>query len=196
MADAVAANDLNAAQNALRELEKTNAPASAKAIARELLDTIKASPKPTPGDVPASFTQLALGNAKPELAEVGWLEPAANRVPPNNVILSPLLDSGKPYATGLYAHAPSRYVFSLVGKWKKLSGVAGLHTLHQPYGSGVFLIKTDGHEAFHSAVIRGAAKAGYQVDLTGVKQLELIVDPADDGNHNDWGLWLDPMLSR
>jgi len=127
---------------------------------------------------------------------VGWLQPAANRVPPNSEVLSPLLDSGKPYATGLYAHAPSRYVFELGGRWKELSGEAGLHTLHQPYGSVAFIIKTDGHAVYRSAVIRGADKATYKIDLAGVKRVELIVDPTDDGNHNDWGLWLDPVLSR
>jgi hypothetical protein len=29
-----------------------------------------------------------------------------------------------------------------------------------------------------------------------VQTLELIVDDGGDGNGNDWGLWLDPTLTR
>jgi hypothetical protein len=196
VADAVARNQSAAARAGLQELEKSQAPELAKVIARKLVGTLEAGPKPEPADVPATTTQFALGDARAETANVGWLQPAANRVPPNDQVLSPLLDSGKLYATGLYAHAPSRYAFNLAGKWKGLSGEAGLHTLHQPYGSVAFVIKTDGHEVFRSAVIRGADKASYRIDLTGVTKLELIVDEADNGNYNDWGLWLEPILSR
>jgi hypothetical protein len=111
-------------------------------------------------------------------------------------VTSPLLDSGKVYATGLYAHAPSRYVFELGGKWKELTGEAGLHTLHQPFGSVIFIVKSDGHEVFRSGLIKGGQKAAYKVDVSDVKKLELIVDPGDEGQHNDWALWLEPVLSR
>lgn len=127
---------------------------------------------------------------------MGWLKPASNRIPSNSQITSPFLDSGELHATGLYAHAPSRYVFNLGGKWKELSGEAGLHTLQQPYGSVIFIIRGDGREIFRSATIRGAKKAAYKVKVEGVQKLELLADPAGNGNGNDWGLWLDPMLRR
>ena len=110
---------------------------------------------------------MPLGDARPELAEVGWLKPAANRIPLNDEIESPLLDSGKIYATGLFAHAPSRYVYNLGGKWKTLRGEAGLHTAFQPFAFGVvFVIKADGKEVFHSSVIRGSNHVRYDVDVT------------------------------
>lgn len=56
--------------------------------------------------------------------------------------------------------------------------------------------KTDGKEAFHSRVIRRANLARYQVDVTGVKVLELIVNSENARNAGTWGLWLDPTLSR
>jgi len=107
-----------------------------------------------------------------------------------------LLDSGEIHATGLYAHAPSRYVYDLGGKWKTLRGEAGLHAAQQPYGSVVFVIKADGKELFRSPIIRKSAKASYEVDMKGVKTLELVVEDGGNGNGNDWGLWLDPSLSR
>jgi hypothetical protein len=82
------------------------------------------------------------------------------------------------------------------GKNRK-SGEAGLHTAFQPYARGiVFVIKTDGKEVFHSAIIRGSKQASYEVDVTGVKTLELIVEKANAQNGGNWGLWLDPMLYR
>lgn len=196
VARAVAHNQRDAAGKALEALEKSNASELTKTIASKLVLTMDDSPKSTPADFPAQVTELALGDAKADSAEVGWMKPAANRIPENDQIESPLLDCGKIYATGLFAHAPSSYVFDLGGKWKRLSGEAGLHTQQQLYGTVVFIIKTDGREAYRSPVIHGAKTASYDIDLTGVKKLELIVDPTSDGNHNDWGLWLDPTLHR
>jgi hypothetical protein len=193
---AVTDNQPDAVRTALENLEKSPASDLTKTIGRTLVETLKSSPKPSPADIPAATSRFYLGNAQPKSAEVGWLQPMANRVPLDRGVDSPLLDSGKLYATGLYAHAPSKYVFDLDGKWRELSGEAGLHTVQQPYGSVIFIIKTDGREAFHSKIIRHAQKASYKINVAGVKTLELIVDPTSDGNGNDWGLWLDPILSR
>jgi hypothetical protein len=197
VADAVANNQLGAAQEALRKLEASKRPDLEKDIARKLVGTLKSEANLSPADTPAKIIQLPLGDGRPQTAEVGWLKPAANRIPPNGEIESPFLDSGRIYATGLYAHSPSRYVFKLGGKWKQLRGEAGLHTLHQPYAAGVvFVIKADGKEVCRSQVIRGATKASYDLDVTGVKALELIVEKAGSRNGGNWGLWLDPTLFR
>ena len=194
---AVVHDDAAAARAELLALEQGSAPESIKAVARKLVGTLRDEPKPIPASVPPEVTELALGDAQPQLAEVGWLRPAANRIPRNDIIGPPLLDSGKIYATGLWAHSPSRYVFDLGGKWKRLHGEAGLHTAIQPYTSGVvFVIKTDGWEVYRSLAIRGPTRPSYDVDLTGVKKLELIVENASDRSFHNWSLWLDPVLSR
>jgi hypothetical protein len=196
VAQAVADDHPDDVTNALRELEKSDASALAKLVGSKLAGTIDPTSRPSPAQASMTISRLALGDAQSQSAEVGWLNPAANRVPLDTGVRSPLLDSGKLYPTGLYAHAPSRYVFDLGGKWSELSGEAGLHTLQQPYGSVIFIIKADGREVFRSTRIEGAKHASYKINVTGVKQLELIVVPAADNNHNDWGLWLDPTLSR
>jgi hypothetical protein len=194
---AVVKNDAAAARKELLALEQGRAPELTKTVARKLVASLRDEPKPVPASVPPAVTELALGDAQPQTAEVGWWKPAANRIPANDQIGSPLLDSGKIYATGLWAHSPSRYVFDLGGKWKSLRGEAGLHTAMQPYAFGVvFVIKTDGREVFRSLAIRGPTKPSYTVDLTGVKTLELIVEKASERNGGNWGLWLDPVLSR
>jgi hypothetical protein len=194
--EAVARNQPDAARAALQAIQTSSAPELAKTIALKLVDTFVEKSKPNLSELPAEITRFALGDAQAASAEVGWLKPAANRVPTSDQITSPLLDSGKLFATGLYAHAPSRHVFDLGGKWKELSGEAGLHTLQQPHGSVVFIIKGDSRELFRSPTIRGGKQAAYKVDVAGVQKLELLVDPAGNGNGNDWGLWLDPILTR
>ena len=196
LANAVADNQAGKATEALRTLEDSEAPEQAKRISRKLAATLGTLPKPIPAMVPGSVSRLALGDAEPESAEVGWLAPAANRVPLESGISSPLLDSGRIYATGLYAHAPSKYVFNLDGKWNELSGTAGLHTARRADGSVIFIIKADDREVFRSDRIEAVKKASYKVNLAGVKTLQLIVEPAADNNSCDWALWLDPTLSR
>jgi hypothetical protein len=197
IAQAVAINEPAVAKTALAKLEKSDSSAEAKEIAGKLVATFQSDHGANPADAPSDLKKLPLGDARPQSAEVGWLKPAQNRVPTNDNVPSPLLDSGKIYATGLYAHSPSRYVFDLGGKWKTLRGEAGIHTHHQPNAAGVvFVVKTDGKEAFRSSVIRGSTKANYNIDVAGVKSLELIVEKATDRNGNNWALWLDPTLYR
>jgi hypothetical protein len=189
--------DVEAADKDLARIEQSNATELEKTVARKLATTLKDQSKPAPSDAPLDITKLPLGDARPQLAKVGWLKPAANRIPLNGQIESPLLDSGKIYATGLFAHAPSQYVFNLGGKWKTLRGEAGLHTAFQPYAFGVvFVIKTDGKEVLRSSVVRGTNQVHYDIDLSGVKTLELLVEKAYDQNGGNWGLWLDPTLFR
>jgi hypothetical protein len=195
MIKAVLQQDVAGARAELVKFNQSSATDLAKTVARNLEATLENKPKPAPADVPIDVARLPLGDARPARAEVGWLKPAANRIPPNGQIESPLLDSGKIYATGLFAHAPSRYVFDLGGKWQTLRGEAGLHTAFQFHAYGVvFVIKTDGREVYRSSIIRGSEHARYDVDVTGVKTLELLVEKANDQNGGNWGLWLDPTL--
>ena len=195
--DAILMEDLAAARSELAKVEQGNADELVKTVARKLVAVLANEPKPAPAEVPAAVPGFPLGDSRAESTAVGWLQPAANRIPLNEQVGSPLLDSGKIYATGLFAHAPSRYVYNLDGKWRTLHGEAGLHTAFQDMASGVvFVIKTDDHEVFRSDPIRGSAHTTYDIDLTGVKTLELIVEKAADSNAGNWALWLDPTLSR
>jgi NPCBM/NEW2 domain/Aspartyl protease len=190
-------DDVGAARRELAMVEHGRATELEKRVARNLEATLEDIAKPSPADVPPSVERMPLGDCRPELAEVGWLKPAANRIPLNGEIVSPLLDSGKIYATGLFAHSPSRYVYNLDGKWKTLRGEAGLHTAFQNLAYGVvFVIKTDGKEVFRSGVVRGSEHPLYDVDVTGVKTLELVAEKAQEQNGGDWGLWLEPTLFR
>jgi hypothetical protein len=197
VASAVASHETEAAHKALTNLEHGTAPELARIIGRKLAGTLDEKSRMSPAGIPGSVTTFALGDARAEHAEVGWLEPSANRVPTNAEVPSPLLDSGGLYATGLYAHSPSRYVFDLGRKWTRLRGEAGLHTHHQNRAFGVvFVIKADGKEVFRSQSVRDARRPHYDVEVRGVKTLELLVEKATERNGGNWGLWLEPTLFR
>ena len=57
-------------------------------------------------------------------------------------------------------------------------------------GSVVFQLVADGKTVFQSGVLRGSsATLPIKVDVSGVKQLALVVNDAGDGNHSDHADW-------
>ncbi len=94
---------------------------------------------------------------------------------------------------GIFAHAPSRIVFGLGGKWKNFSA---LGALQRGGNSVVFVVKGDGKELFRSPLIQGEDSAEVKLDVRGVKTLELISEDGGDGIGSDWSVWFEPKLSR
>src|SRR5207245_617812 len=80
---AVIQEDVAAARSEMIRIEQSSATELTKTVARKLVATMENKPKPAPADAPPEVANLPLGDARPELAEVGWLKPAANRIPLN-----------------------------------------------------------------------------------------------------------------
>lgn len=143
-------------------------------------------------DVPTERTSFPLSRIQPTEASVGWARPAYDHVPSEN----PLLRSGsRIYETGIYAHAEARHRYDLAGSgWKKLTGQCGLPI--QRGGSVVFVILVDGKEVYRSPKTQPGNTHSYEIDLEGATSLELVTEDAGDGKGSDWGLWLEPILTR
>ncbi|WP_175565069.1 NPCBM/NEW2 domain-containing protein, partial [Bacillus cereus] len=63
-------------------------------------------------------------------------------------------------------------------------------------GSVVFKVLLDGAEVFNSGTMYYNTPAKFvDVDLTGKKELKLVVDDAGNGNGNDHADWADAWLS-
>ncbi len=140
---------------------------------------------------PADVTSVPLSHVVPSLAQVGWDRPAYDHLPrPEAVIAS----GGELFETGIYAHAPALHRYDLAGRWKRVSGKCGLPP--QPGGSVVFVIRADGREVFRSATLKPGRTQAFDLDLVGVRELELATEDAGDGGHSDWGLWLGAALTR
>jgi hypothetical protein len=144
-----------------------------------------------PGEAPETTRQLSLSDAKPLVQSVGWGKPAADRLPEAPYILAA---GGKLFERGLYAHAPARHSFALEGKWARLAGACGIAEGHG--GKVAFVIKGDGNELWRSRMSEAGAVQRYDVPVSGVGELELLVEDGGDGTGGDWGLWLEPVLSR
>jgi hypothetical protein len=145
-------------------------------------------------DIPAETKAFPLSQITPAEAAVGWQKPAYDHLPREG---SPLLVSGgELFPTGIYAHAEARHIYQFPedSTWKTLTGKCGLPT--QRGGSVVFVIKTDGKEVFRSPTTEPGPTHPYDIDLSGVKQLELLTEDGGDGKGVDWGLWLAPMIGR
>jgi hypothetical protein len=143
-------------------------------------------------DVDPEVREIPLTSIAYESATVGWEKPAYNVVPGEPGM--PLESGEQFHETGIYAHADSRYVYNLSGQWKKLTSAYGLHRMCD--GSVVFSIKCDGRERFRSDVMQDYSEGLVEVDLSGVQQLELIVEDAGDGKWGDCGIWFSPKLTR
>jgi hypothetical protein len=179
----------DAAQAEVTRLEAAKADTWIVEAARVLSETTNAKPGPSPAL--AQGDRCSLPDAATEEASVGYGRPVANRLPEGN----PLLISGsRLFTRGLYAHAPARHVWDLGGKWARLAGSAGLAEGHD--GSVVFSIVADGRELWRSKLIKEGGAESYDISVKDTQQLELIVSDGGDGNRNDWGLWLEPMLTR
>lgn len=62
-------------------------------------------------------------------------------------------------------------------------------------GSVAFILKGDGKELYNSGVMRrGDAPRKVDIDLKGVRVLELLVDPTSDGASGDQALWIEPHI--
>lgn len=144
-----------------------------------------------PAEVPTDLKGMALSHIKPVAAKVGWGRPAYDHLPRTQALL---IAGGELFEYGIYAHAPASYRYDLTGGgWKRLTGKCGLPS---DQGSVVFVIRADGKEVLRTKKIESSRTQAFDVDLAGVRELELVTEDAGDGNRSDWGLWLGAELRR
>ncbi len=178
-----------AAKAELQKFEGTKPEPRMLEIARQLAATLDATKPATPAEVTGD--KLSLSTAATKEASVGYGRPVANRLPGDDALL---MVGSRLYSTGLYAHAPARHVWDLGGKWGRLAGKAGVADGHG--GTVVFSIVADGREIWHSRMMKEGDTATYDVPVKDAKVLELVVTDGGDGTRSDWGVWLEPTLTR
>ncbi|MBK1833310.1 NPCBM/NEW2 domain-containing protein [Roseibacillus ishigakijimensis] len=163
----------------------------ALAIAERLIKGLGGEKRLNPEEIEPARTELPLSDLRPAEAQVGYHRPTYDYLPTEGLLLT---SAGRLFRHGLYAHAPARHRYPLDSQWSSLQGSCGLADGMD--GSCQFIIKLDGKEVFQSAVLKAGKQANYQIDLTGGKELELIVTDGGDGPRADWGVWLEPTLQR
>lgn len=138
----------------------------------------------------ASVREVPLSAVRWASAEVGWDRPKYDYLDD----FTPL-ESGKQFhERGIYAHADSSYVYNLDGEWKRFTSGCGLQ--NEVQGSVVFVVKCDGEEKYRSKLLEDWTEERVDLDVTGVKKLELIVTDGGNGKWADCGIWFSPTLTR
>jgi len=114
---------------------------------------------------------------------------------------APLQAGGKTWLRGIGVHSPSKLTYALDGKWKSLRGSVAIDDqvlLLSARGAVHFRVLVDGEERWASGLVRGGdspVELG-QIDLSGARELSLVVDMADDHYVADRADWLRPLLVR
>jgi len=164
----------------------------ARSIAATILAArAAADTKAAPAAVPADVRSLPLSAARPAEARVGWLQPTYDHLPRREALL---ISAGRVFERGIYAHAASLHRYDLGGRWNRLTGACGLPV--SPGGSVVFVVRADGREIYRSDRLGPDRLADYDLDVEGVRTLELETTDGGDGKNSDWGVWFDPTLTR
>ena len=153
------------------------------------LTSAKAAPV-SPAAVPEEYKEFRLSNAQFDSEKVGW-----SRLTRGVFFTGSLLQlEGRGYANGICAHAPSSVTTTLDGKWRTLKFAYGLQD--GGTGSVVFVVKGDGKELFRSALVKDHVRRDAEIDVDGVKTLELITEDGGDDNRSDHSIWIEPKLTR
>ena len=134
--------------------------------------------------LPADTTSVSLTEVRWQSAEVGWESPAYSLQGSDTTW----------HSDSIYAHAPSRYVYDPAGGWTTLRTAYGL--ARGCPGSVVFVVRGDGRELFRSELITDPTEREAEVDVSGVQELELIVEDGGNGRTSDHGVWFGPHLER
>lgn len=131
-------------------------------------------------------------------ATAGWATVQKDKSTDGNPIS--LLGTTGPitYKKGIGTHAKSEVTYDISkATYKQFNSYVGID--QEPGGKGgsvVFKVLLDGVEVFNSGTMYYNTRAKFvDVDLTGKKELKLVVDDAGNGNGNDHADWGDAWLS-
>jgi beta-glucanase (GH16 family) len=106
----------------------------------------------------------------------------------------PLSLANQLYTSGLGVHAPSDVSFALAGDCTSFSADVGIDDEMKNAGAVSFQVWGDGALLSETGVLTGAdAVQSLAVDVTGVDQLRLVVDPGD-GNGSDHADWANAQV--
>ena len=125
------------------------------------------------------------------LSQCGYSRTKSNRSIDNN----PLRLSGVEYEHGIGTHPPGRFLIDLGGRGERFTALVGIDDEKKNGGSAEFIVKGDGRELFNSGIMRSSQKPKIvDVDVRGVKYLDLVVTVAGDGYGNDHTDWVNAKI--
>ena len=148
------------------------------------IQIVAASGQALPASAPTLWRPLRADQAAS--VTQGWRETQTD----HSITGGPLRIAGKVFEKGLGTHAPAEMVFKLEGGRKRFRAEVGVDDAGGQSGSVEFKVLLDGREAFNSGLIHfGDPAKPVALDLTGVRELRLVVTDGGNGvqgDHADW----------
>jgi len=136
-----------------------------------------------------SENNVLLQELKHAHAEQAWGEPKMGKSVENNAMRI----DGRVFEFGIGSHAASKLAWNLNGSYKKFHSYIGLDDESACGNGAIWVVKGDGKELYRSKVLTSHEIDSLNVDISGVKVLELETqDNGDkDCDHANWaGAWL------
>lgn len=117
--------------------------------------------------------------------------------PDRNVTGGPLRMAGRAYDKGVGVHAYNSLTYDLGGAFERFTATVGIDDSITSGGSVVFRVKGDHRLLHESKTLRGGhAPDSIAVDVSGVKELILECDIADELDLSDHANWANAILIR
>jgi hypothetical protein len=117
--------------------------------------------------------------------------------PDRNVTGGQLRCGGRLYQKGVGVHSAARLSYKLDRPWSRFQAEIGIDDSTGGRGSVGCRVFVDGQLKFSSPAVRGGmAPQPVSVDLSGAKQLDLVVDYGEAGDVMDHADWLDARLVK
>lgn len=108
-------------------------------------------------------------------------------------------DAGKrsrEFDKGLGTHSRTRLTFAAEGKYQFFAATLGIDAVTDGRGDCLFIVLGDGKELFNQAINAKDEPQSIRVDISGVDELTLIVEPGADLDLADHADWCDARLIK
>jgi sRNA-binding regulator protein Hfq len=130
----------------------------------------------------------------PYFGSVSQVRPAVD----HNAAGGPLIIRGRHYGKGLGTRSGSRIAYQLGAQFRSFQATAALDDLSERKGNVRFAVELDGVRVWTSALITGGSRplAVGPIDVTGKRQLVLIVEYGELADVDDWADWCDAIVIR
>ena len=109
--------------------------------------------------------------------------------PDKSVGRRPLRLGTRTFDKGIGVQPTSRLVFNAGGRFEWLTATIGIDAETAGRGDCLFIVLGDGQQRFRKRVKGGDPPSELRVDIQGVKEVTLMVEPGEDldlGDHADW----------
>ena len=156
------------------------------------------------GNAVVTSTKVQVASGGIYLSDISWVKATAGWATVQRIKVPTKIQfhyserQGRLRTKGIGTHSKSEITYDISNAtYKRFHSYVGID--QEPGGKGgsvVFKVLLDGAEVFNSGTMYYNTPAKFvDVDLTGKKELKLVVDDAGNGNGNDHADWADAWLS-